>query len=227
MNTLAIIPARGGSKRFPQKNKHLLQGIPLLAHSILYAKFHEATHVIVSTDDEELASIAQKFGADVCMRPTELSLDTSPTIDALHYTYTSLKNILSKIDAVITLQPTNPLRPQNLWNNALSKLNETNDCVMSVSLNHLKLGKIDSNGFFIPQSYQPGQRTQDLDNLYFENGLFYATKPELIEQKILFGSRIQTIVTDAYFSVDIDYPEDLLMAEQLLTTYPERYNYFL
>lgn len=227
MNTLTIIPARGGSKRFPGKNKYLLCGIPLIAHSILYAIHNKSNYVVVSTDDSELAEIALQYGAQVCMRPVELSEDTSPTIDALHYTYATLKQKMDNIDAIVTLQPTNPLRPQYLWSEALSKLNHSNDSVMSVTLNHLKFGKIDKNGLFVPQSYTPGQRTQDLDKLYFENGLFYASKPELIEQKELFGPRIQTIITDASFAVDIDYNEDLLYAEQLINTYPERYNYYL
>lgn len=227
MNTLAIIPARGGSKRFPKKNKHLLKGIPLLAHSILYAKYHQANQIVVSTDDTEIAELAEKFGALVCIRPKELSEDTSPTIDALHHTYNMLKSGIEKVDAIVTLQPTNPLRPEHLWKEALSKLDKDNDSVMSVSLNHLKLGKINADGIFIPQSYTPGQRTQDLDKLYFENGLFYASKPELIEGRELFGSRIQTVITDTSFAVDIDYREDLLFAEQLLTSYPERYNYYL
>lgn len=227
MKTLAIIPARGGSKRFPGKNIHLLNGIPLIVYSIKYAQFHGASTIVVSTDDDTIADISRAFGAEVINRPPALSVDTSTTLDAVYHALLDLENNGNNFDLVITLQPTNPLRPKHLWQDALNKFSLHPDSVMSVSLNHLKLGKLSEEGLFIPETYQPGQRTQDLDQLYFENGLFYLTTPELIKQKQLFGKNVQTVITLNQFSVDIDYMHDLMFAESLIKSNITEYTYFI
>jgi N-acylneuraminate cytidylyltransferase len=98
---------------------------------------------------------------------------------------------------------------------------------MAVSLNHLKLGKLSAEGLFLPESYHPGQRTQDLDKRYFENGLFYLTSPNLIKQKELFGKNVQTVITSSQYSVDIDYKHDLLFAESLIQSNIKEYTYFI
>ena len=83
MKTIAIIPARGGSKRLPGKNIQLLGGIPLLAHSILYAQQQDCIDAVyVSTDDEQVAAVAFQFGAFVIERPQVLSGDSEPTVSA-------------------------------------------------------------------------------------------------------------------------------------------------
>ncbi len=84
MKTIAIIPARGNSKRLPNKNIKLLGGIPLLVHSINYAKQHDFIDAIyVSTDDQDIKEIALQYGALVIDRPKELSGDLEPTVSAL------------------------------------------------------------------------------------------------------------------------------------------------
>ena len=110
--TIVIIPARGDSKRLPNKNILPLGNIPLVAHSILYAKdnLNIIDEIYVSTDSEEIKKIATQYGAKVIDRPENISGDFEPTVSAL-------KNVLDNIDSVenvILLQPTNPLRPENL-----------------------------------------------------------------------------------------------------------------
>ena len=115
--TIAIIPARGGSKRLHNKNILRLGGLPLVAHSILYAKFNSdiIDAVYVSTDDEAIKKVAIAYGALVIDRPPELSGDTEPTISALQHV---LQTINESIDDVVLLQPTNPLREGNLLKEA-------------------------------------------------------------------------------------------------------------
>ena len=111
--TIAIIPARGGSKRLPGKNIMLLDGLPLIAHSLLFAKANSAIidEIYVSTDDVAIKEIALQYGAKVMDRPSELSGDLQPTVTALKHV---LENI-DEVENVIVLQPTNPLRkPPNL-----------------------------------------------------------------------------------------------------------------
>lgn len=109
---LAVIPARGGSKRIPRKNIKELHGMPLLAYSIrsgLQSKLID--RVIVSTDEKEIAEIARSHGADVpFLRPAELAADKSPTVLCIEHALDTLKADGEDYDCVVTLQPTNPLR---------------------------------------------------------------------------------------------------------------------
>ena len=132
MKTIAIIPARGGSKRLPGKNIKLLGSIPLLAHSILYAQQHKFIDAVyVSTDDEAIKKVALQYGALVIDRPQSLSGDFEPTVSAL-------KHVLEAIDGaaenVILLQATNPLRPHNLLKEAFTIFQEKQvDSLFTVS----------------------------------------------------------------------------------------------
>ena len=164
MKTIAIIPARGGSKRLPGKNIKLLGGIPLLAHSILYAKRHDfINEVYVSTDDEAIKQVALQYDALVIDRPQQISGDLEPTVSALKHV---LENIEGVVENVILLQATNPLRPQNLLKEAFTIFQEKQvDSLFTVSRSHHKLGKI-ANNIFIPFNYEVGQRSQDLEHLY-------------------------------------------------------------
>ncbi|WP_264535037.1 cytidylyltransferase domain-containing protein [Flavobacterium sp. N1736] len=215
MKTIAIIPARGGSKRLPQKNVKLLGGIPLLAHSILYAKANKKIidEVYVSTNDDEIKKIALEFGAKVISRPENISGDLEPTVSAL-------KNVLEQIpDAVeniVLLQATNPLRPQNLLQETFDIYqNEKHDSLFTVSRNHQKFGKIE-NHKFIPYNYEIGQRSQDLEPLFFENGLLYITKTALIMENIIIAENAFPFKIDSIFAnVDIDTQDDFDYAEYL------------
>ncbi len=215
---LAIIPARGGSKRLPFKNIKLLGGIPLIAHSIVYAKENNVDKVIVSTDDAKIKEIALEYGAEVVLRPKELATDNSPTIETLKHV---IQSTSQEFENVILLQPTNPLRPKNLLSEALKVFNQQNpDSLMTITRNHQKFGKIDNNKFK-PYNYKFGERSQDLEPLYFENGLLYITKSSLIlKGKILADNNYPMIVNHPYSQVDIDTEEDFNFAEYILENYP-------
>jgi N-acetylneuraminate synthase len=222
MKTIAIIPARGGSKRLPSKNVLLLGGIPLLAHSILYAQANSncIDEIYVSTDNEDIKKIALQYGAQVIDRPKSLSGNDEPTITALKHV---LGNISEELENVILLQATNPLRPKNLLKEAF-EIYQKNRCdsLFTVSRNHQKLGKI-INTKFIPFNYKIGQRSQDLESLYFENGLLYITKASLIlEDKIIGANNRPFIINHPFEHVDIDTEEDFEYAEYLY--YKQRNN---
>jgi len=217
MKTIAIIPARGGSKRLPQKNIKILGEIPLLAHSILYAQANKEIidEIYVSTDDNEIKKIALKFGAIVIDRPQNISGDTEPTVSALKNT---LEQIDELVENVVLLQATNPLRPQNLLNEAFAFYQkEKCDSLFTVSRNHQKFGKIADNKF-IPYNYEIGQRSQDLAPLFFENGLLYITKAALILDNIIISENAFPFEINHIFAeVDIDTQEDFDYAEYLLS----------
>lgn len=214
--TIAIIPARGGSKRLPNKNVLLLGDYPLLVHSILFAQANSEIidEIYVSTDDKKIKAVALQFGAKVIDRPIAISGDLEPTITALQHV---LHSINEQVENVVLLQPTNPLRPQNLLKQCFEKFEETNsDSLFTVSQNHHKLGKI-SNDKFVPFNYEIGQRSQDLEPLYFENGLLYITKAKaILDNKIITENAFPYVVNHIFANVDIDTREDFDYSEYLL-----------
>lgn len=216
MKTIAIIPARGGSKRLPNKNTLLLNGIPLLVHSIQYAQKNATIidEVYVSTDDATIKSIALQYGAKVIDRPATISGDLEPTITTLQHV---LKTLDFEVKNIVLLQPTNPLRPINLINDCYKAFQENQlDSLFTVSRNHQKLGKINSNTF-VPFNYEIGQRSQDLEPLYFENGLLYICKANIIlKGEIISNTSFPYVMDDIFGTIDIDTQNDLDYATYLI-----------
>lgn len=210
---LVIIPVRGGSKRLPGKNSKLLGGIPLLVHSINYAKQNATIchKIIVSTDCAELKKIALEEGVIVTDRPLDLSGDLTPTKDVLQHV---LENETENFDNVILLQATNPFRSKELLTKAFGTFTKGDyDSLMTVSENRQKFGKIKEERF-IPYNYNFGQRSQDLDPLYFENGLLYISKASLIKQGEIIGeNNYPYIENHPLAKIDIDDAEDFELAE--------------
>ena len=219
MKNIAIIPARGGSKRLANKNILLLGGIPLIAHSILEAQKNATIidDIYVSTDDRQIKEIALSFGAKVIDRPAQLSGDLEPTVTALNHV---LESIPFQVSTVFLLQPTNPLRPDNLISDAFSLFQKNNsDSLMTITRNHQKLGKL-SNNEFQPFNYIMGQRSQDLEPLYFENGLLYILASELILQEKLIGrNQFSMVVNHPFATIDIDTQDDFDFAEYTYQKY--------
>lgn len=219
--SIVIIPGRGGSKRLQHKNILPFHGIPLIAHSILYAKKFPnlVSQIIVSTEDNEIKAIAQEYGAEIIDRPTELASDHSTTAEVLQHTVTKLT---TSFDYVITLQATNPLRPESLLPNCLQKLKATNyaKSLFSISPAPKKVGTLNASGNFRPLTYTAGARSQDLPELYFENGLIYITQRELIQAGIIFDEHSLTyIVENPYGHCDIDTEADFHYSLHLFEKY--------
>ncbi|WP_416444070.1 cytidylyltransferase domain-containing protein [Leeuwenhoekiella sp. A16] len=213
-NYLTIIPARAGSQRLPGKNMRLLGEIPLIGHSIAVAKANSLRNIVVTTNDAKVSNYAREEGVGVIDRPDYLAGDLEPTITALKH---SLEQQKQKYDAVILLQPTNPLRPKNLLQEALHEFEKADyDSLMTVSKSDKKLGRIVNNSF-IPFNYEIGQRSQDLEPVYYENGLLYIIKAEVIKEgKILGEKNCPFIVDHPFAEIDIDTLTDFKKAEVYL-----------
>lgn len=211
---LIVIPARMGSKRLPGKNTKLLGGLPLVLHSINYAKNNKKVSdvIVVTTDDPKVENIALSAGVKVIKRPAYLSTDHTTTVSVLKH----IIEVIKEVDNIILLQPTNPLRPDNLLREAWSVYNSgTYDSLLTVSKTDIKIGKIDQNKY-VPLNYEMGQRSQDLDPVYFENGLLYITRAScILNGNILGEDNFAFIVNHPYSRVDIDTQEDLDYAEFL------------
>ena len=131
---------------------------------------------------------------------------------------------------VATLQVTNPLRPKELFNDCYTLMNDNSNAesVISVSKSHLKLGNI-KDGYFSPSNYIPGQRSQDMDAQFFENGLLYLSKSSLvINNGDLFGRNIVAYeIEEGFPIVDIDYQVDFDWGEFILSKNIETFKHIL
>jgi N-acylneuraminate cytidylyltransferase len=222
MKNIAIIPARGGSKRLSNKNILPFDGLPLVAHSILYAQ-HNPTiidEIYVSTDCPQIKQIALDFGAQVMDRPARLSGDFEPTITALQHV---IQELDYAIDNIVLLQPTNPLRPKNLLEEAYALFQQnTLDSLFTVSREYKKFGKI-TNNKYLPFNYHFGQRSQDLEPLFFENGLLYITQSKLLLTDVILSENAFPFeINHPYATVDIDTKDDLDYAHWVVTHQKEK-----
>jgi N-acylneuraminate cytidylyltransferase len=223
MKFVTIIPARGGSKRFPGKNIHELKGKPLICHSIDYSLINSIiTGTYVTTDDDIIKDVSIAAGAMVIDRPAELADDHATTASAMKHAVQYLEGKGVDFDYVVLLQATNPLRPKNLMKEAIEIIEKgENDSLFTVNRSEKKLGKI-IDGKFVPWNYTFGQRSQDLEPLYYENGLLYITKKELLLKEIIEGpTAYPLVVKHPYGEVDIDTVEDFHYAEYILNQYKD------
>lgn len=223
MKFVSIIPARGGSKRFPGKNIHPFMGIPLIAHSIRYSQQCEGVScTFVSTDDEEIKKVSLKYGARIIDRPAEYAGDHATTASAMKHAVQYLIGKGVEFEYVILLQATNPLRPKGLLDEATKIIEKgENDSLFTVNRSEKKLGKI-IDGRFVPWNYKFGMRSQDMDPLYYENGLLYITSKELLLQEIIEGPYAYPLIVDHPFGeVDIDTMEDFHYAEYVINQFKD------
>ena len=226
LNVLAIIPARGGSKGVPGKNIRELAGKPLIAYSIEAALESEhVDHVVVSTEDEQIAAAAREWGSEVVPRPPELATDTAPTDPVLEHAVTYLEQLDGyRADLIVLLQPTSPLRPPGLIDACIERLLDTQaDSLLTVFQGHTFFWRRTAQG--LVANYDPVKRPrrQDIpqDQRYLlENGNVYVTRQHiLMEQHSRLGGKIKWYVMDAADSIEIDTNFDFWLVEQIMHHY--------
>jgi N-acylneuraminate cytidylyltransferase len=224
---VALIPARGGSKRLPGKNVRLFGGRPLIAYSIALARSVSGIdRCVVSTDDKEIAEVARRWGAEVIDRPAELATDTATTASAARHAVERIVAGGAVPSALVTLQPTNPLRTVEMVEEGLALfLARRPDSVVSVAPVTSKTGSV-RNGFYLPD-YIPGTRSQDLQERVHETGQLYVSDAALVlERGELFGTRMLALQADPRFaSADIDTSEDFELAESLYERHRHQFTY--
>ncbi|MFW2612909.1 pseudaminic acid cytidylyltransferase [Aliarcobacter butzleri] len=217
---VAIIPARGGSKRIPKKNIKNFHGKPLIAYSIEVAlKSKLFDKVVVSTDDEEIAKIAKEFGAEVpFLRPKELSDDFTGTGAVINHAINFLKEQGENIDFVCTIYATAPLLQEKYLIKAYEKIKDSNaknafSCT-SMPFPIQRTFKITSNErckMFWPENFL--KRSQDLEEAFQDAGQFYWTNLNIKSDEITFGKDSIPIILPRYLVQDIDTLEDWQRAE--------------
>ncbi|MDO9546556.1 MAG: acylneuraminate cytidylyltransferase [Pelolinea sp.] len=228
---LTLIPARGNSKSIPKKNIQEFAGYPLIAYSITAAlRSKYVTRVVVSTDNEEIASVSREFGAETPFsRPEEFSRDDTmdfPVFEhALHWLE---ENEKYRPEVVVQLRPTSPVIPIGLIDDAIEGLlnhpeADSVRCVVPSDQNPYKMWHIDPNGNLKPilkvegllESYNAPR--QKLPKTYWQTGhVDVIRRDTLLKKHSMSGDMILPILIDPKYAIDIDTPLDWIRAERLV-----------
>jgi len=225
---LAIIPARGGSKRLPRKNILPLAGKPLIAWTIEAAiESAYIDKVIVSTDDTEIGAVAESYGVDMPFyRPAYLSSDTATSIDVVLHAIDKLSETNEYYDLIVLLQPTSPLRGSEHINQAFIEYVEKK-AVSIVSVCKTEHSPIWCNTLplnnsmtgFLPSEFK-NMRSQDLPTYYRLNGAIYISSVDNLKKTKSFieGEKAFASIMATEKSIDIDELIDFQIAEMLIDT---------
>ena len=220
---IAIIPARGGSKRIPRKNIKDFFGKPMIAWSIEAAlKSNCFDRIIVSTDDQEIAEIAKQYGAEVpFMRPAELSDDHAGTTPVIKQAIQWLTDNLQAPRLVCCIYATAPFVSAYDIKHGLDQLEQTNASYAFTVTSYafpiqraIRITEVNNVEMFSPEHFQT--RSQDLEEAYHDAGQFYWGKVDAwMSEKVIFGSESTPVILPRHRVQDIDTLEDWDRAEWL------------
>ena len=218
-----FIPARGGSKGVPNKNRKEFAGKPLIEHSIEYALESKLINeVVVSTDDSKILKIAKDVGASVIHRPPELSTDIASTESAIDH-YLSLCKL--KPEIIVLLQATSPLRPKGSIDKSLEHFQKGEyDSLLSICPTHRFFWRVkDDKTAYAEYDYLNRPRRQDLgrENMRFiENGSMYIfTYKHFKKTGCRLGGKIGYVEWPEEYGLEIDTPKDFEIVEKLFMDY--------
>jgi len=221
-DAVAIIPARGGSKRIPKKNIKDFFGKPLIAYSIEVALASNLFEkVVVTTDDKSIEKIAREYGAEVpFLRPKELSDDFTGTVDVVNHAVEYLESMGEYYDYICTIYATAPLLQSKYLKEGYEKLQKS-DAINAFSATSMpfpiqRTFKLNADGrceMFTPEHYM--SRSQDLEEAYQDAGQFYWEKRFKSSDEIMFGSDSIPVILPRHLVQDIDTLEDWKRAEYM------------
>lgn len=222
MRILALITARGGSKRLPGKNIRPLGGKPLIVWSIDVAKDSlEICDILVSTDDSAIAAVCEKAGAYVpWLRPAELAIDTASSVDVALHALDWYEAEKGAVDGLLLLQPTSPFRTQATVQRGIELFSQNDyQPVLGVSPTHahpMWAHKMEGD-YLVPFMGEHGFRTrsQDLPSAYVVNGSFYLITPAVLRacRSFVGAKTIPLLIESPQEAVDIDTAWDWEIAE--------------
>ena len=229
MKIVAVIPARGSSKRLPNKNIKEIYGKPLIAYTIESAiESKRINKIVVSTDDEKIAEVSRNYGIQVINRPEEYSTDSAPIEWALRHAVRYLEeNEKYTADIIVLLQANVPIRKKGVIDNVIDKLIQTNaDSVVTVYEVDQRpewMKKIVDDDKIVALQKSAAIRMQDLPKLYLLDGAVSAIRKEVLmatEGKVgvhvYFGDDIRAVIQDKIYSIEVDETSDILFAEVAL-----------
>jgi len=230
LGTVALIPARAGSKRVPDKNIRLLAGHPLIAYSIAAARASGVfADVVVSTDSEEYAEIARHYGASVpFLRPAEIAGDLSPDIDWVEHALRTLEASGHDFAAFSLLRPTSPLRlPETLrraWNAfageiGVDSLRAVEKCSEHPGKMWVVRGRRMSPLLPLGPAHQPWHSSQypSLPEVYVQNAsLEIAWTRVVFDDRTIAGNVVMPFFTEGWEGFDVNRPYDWKLVEELV-----------
>lgn len=200
---LGVTPARGGSKGLPRKNIRPLCGKPLLAWTIEAAKASTLLdRYVVSTEDDEIAAVARRWGAEVVDRPKELATDEATTLSVLQH-------VLSVVPAqtLVMLQATCPVRDDGLIDRCIRRFLDTGaDSLASGFI--CKYVEYGTN--------RQEHRRQEIPGFFYDDGNVYVVRADLIRAGERYGAKQERVILDREQNIDIDDEFDFWLAEQVL-----------
>lgn len=227
LRTIAFIFARGGSKGVPGKNVKLLDGKPLIAHSIDVARACSGIEtVIVSTDDTAIADASREHGAEVpFLRPSELATDTSPEWLAWRHAIEWVRKDRGNFDVFLSLPPTSPFRNVHDIESCILALTEDPIADIAITIKdadrspYFNMVALDEQGY-ASLVIKPGAsvtRRQDSPAVYDITTVAYAARPSFIlKANGIFDGRIKTTKVPPERALDIDTPHDFMLAEAIV-----------
>ncbi|RLJ03260.1 MAG: acylneuraminate cytidylyltransferase family protein [Candidatus Aenigmatarchaeota archaeon] len=228
VKVLGIIPARRGSKRIPDKNLKELAGKPLVSYVIEEAlKSKNLDRVVVSTEDEEIAKVARRFGAEVLMRPEELARDDVPLVAVAKHVMESFDKIGEIFDIIVSIQPTNPFIEAKDIDEGIEKIIDSGcDSVVSVTriigTHPMRAYRREGDRLypFSEITTETFLQRQDLPEALGFTGSIYIRKRELLERwdgkGFALGNDIRYIYIEPERAVDINEPIDFILAEAIM-----------
>lgn len=214
---ICIIPARGGSKRIPRKNIKNFCGKPMIAYAITTAKNSELfDKIIVSTDDDEIASIAEQYGAEVLKRPAELADDYATTVAVIRH---AIDNIGQNFTNICCIYPCTPLLKSEYLTKSFENWQESNHLfcfpVLAFESSIFRALKIDEQGKTTTIFDNESTRTQDLTTAYHDAGQFYwGSRDAWLNENSIHNHGLAFILPKNSV-VDIDNDDDWQFAEML------------
>lgn len=225
MESVAIIPARGGSKGVKHKNVKPLGGRPLITYTIETAlKTACIGRTVVSTDDDRIAAVARGCGAEVRARPAALAQDDVPVLPVVQHLLAEMAGEGYRPDIAVVLQPTSPFRRGEDIQRAVQKLVDTGaDCVISLSeaaQHPFRMRRLEGDRplplFEVDERVLYAQR-QELPPVYMMDGAIYACRRDAVMgQAVFYGQDVRAIVIERASALDIDTTADFELAEWMM-----------
>lgn len=230
---IAVIPARGGSRRIPRKNIKDFHGKPMISYAIKVAQDSQIfDRIIVSTDDEEIAAISESYGASVpWKRPSKLADDFATTLDVMQDAATRLASEMDANTKICCIYPATPLLQvqsiqagalliqDNAWDYVISAVRNTTPIQRTFSLNESEVVKLNFPEFEMT-------RTQDLPITYHDAGQFYWGRLASWEgRSSIFAGKTTIVELPSHATVDIDNEEDWIFAERLYSLLKENHEF--
>lgn len=222
LRVLAILPARGGSKGVPSKNKKILGAKPLIQYSIEAAlESSLLSEVCVSSDDNEILEIAKKSNVTALKRPDHLADDKARSVDVVKHCLLEYKKLNCEFDAICLIQPTTPFRAHRFIDSCIGEYIERDaDSLISVlevphQFNpHWVFEETEGKLAISTGEKEIITRRQNLPKSYYRDGSIYITDINIIlERESFFGNKLHFVLSDPKFNINIDTMDDWSLAE--------------